>query len=663
MKRFKKFVSIMLAAAMTLAMALPAMAAQNNSYVITVNTNAADKGTHTYEAYQVFSGDLGGGDGKLSNIDWGTGVNGDAILSALKAENSDLKNYFKECTTASQVADVLATAKDNDDNLVFGDSTIGSTTATDIFASIVGANLKAEAKTESKRDSAGKYTITVNQPGYYLVKDQDGSLSGQNDAAYTRLLLEVVGPQTVNVKSDVPTGKKEVFTSANSLSDSNSGAGIGEHVSYQISSNVPNFRGYDYYYFYADDTLSDGLDFDGPSSVKVTVNGVEKTQCVKDQAGQYGEGDYYVHVDAQNPRHFRIAFKDIMTLGEAAIGQPILITYSATINDAAKIGVSGNANTWTLKYSRDPNTSDEYGRNPENPTPGLPQNENSNVIGGTPEQKTLTYLTKLDLTKYANNQNTKLEGAEFTLTGTSYEVVMNKVTYYEVSENGTYWKLLSGNYTDVEPTGTVYKEIGVGNADTTTGYLKKTENGKDKYYIPTDKSEYNGKTIYKLSNGTASQYEDVNTKYVKKTANVPERIAKEVSIQKTTGADGFIDFVGLGEGEYVLTETVTPAGYNTIKPIKFTITFNAPEKVESDDTPCSWTFTQITNDGQYLSEQVFSGETVNIASAAMGVINKSGSTLPSTGGIGTTIFYIIGGILVVGAAILLVTKKRMSKEA
>lgn len=660
MKRFKKFVSIMLAAVMTLAMALPAMAAQDNSYVITVNTNAADKGTHTYEAYQVFSGDLGGGDGKLSNIDWGTGVNGDAILSALKAENSALKVYFEKCTTASQVADVLATAKKDDGTLVFGESSKDSTTATDTFASIVGANLKADAKTSSVKDGNGKYTITVNQPGYYLVKDQDGSLSGQNDAAYTRLLLEVVGPQTVNVKSDVPTGKKEVFTSANSLSDSNSGAGIGEHVSYQISSNVPNFRGYDYYYFYADDTLSDGLDFDGPSSVKITVSGQEIRQCVKDENGVWGEGEYYVHVDATNPRHFRIAFKDIMAFGEDYIGQPILITYSATINDAAKIGVSGNANTWTLKYSRDPNTSDDYGKNPNIPTPGLPQEENNNVIGSTPEQKTLTYLTKLDLTKYANDQNTKLEGAEFTLTGTSYEVVMNNVTYYEkVSEGGTHWKLLDGTYTTTAPTGTVYKEIGVGNADTTTGYLK----DGDRYYIPDNKSEYNGKTIYKLSNGTASQYEDVNTKYVEKTTSEPERIAKEVSIQKTTGADGFIDFVGLGEGEYVLTETITPAGYNTIKPIKFTITFNAPEKVESDETRCSWTFTQITDDNQYLSETVFSGDTVNIASAAMGVINKSGSTLPSTGGIGTTIFYIIGGILVVGAAILLVTKKRMSKEA
>ena len=41
--------------------------------------------------------------------------------------------------------------------------------------------------------------------------------------------------------------------------------------------------------------------------------------------------------------------------------------------------------------------------------------------------------------------------------------------------------------------------------------------------------------------------------------------------------------------------------------------------------------------------------------------NKQGATLPSTGGIGTTIFYVVGGILVIGAAVLLITRRRMNK--
>ena len=66
------------------------------------------------------------------------------------------------------------------------------------------------------------------------------------------------------------------------------------------------------------------------------------------------------------------------------------------------------------------------------------------------------------------------------------------------------------------------------------------------------------------------------------------------------------------------------------------------------------------------------GESVNIdlgtvdltaGSITTTVVNKSGSKLPSTGGIGTTIFYVVGGILVVGAAVVLTTRKRMEKNA
>ena len=91
--------------------------------------------------------------------------------------------------------------------------------------------------------------------------------------------------------------------------------------------------------------------------------------------------------------------------------------------------------------------------------------------GQTPNEKTLTYVTELDITKYANEvaEAHLLEGAEFTLTGISKQVVLNNVDYYEASENGTYYLLLDGTYTETAPTGTKYVEIGVGTKDTTTG--------------------------------------------------------------------------------------------------------------------------------------------------------------------------------------------------
>ena len=90
MKRIKRIASLLLALVMVIAMALPVMAADNNTHKITVTQNAADKTEHTYDAYQIFKGDLAEKDEKkvLSNIEWGAGVNGDALLTALKADNT-----------------------------------------------------------------------------------------------------------------------------------------------------------------------------------------------------------------------------------------------------------------------------------------------------------------------------------------------------------------------------------------------------------------------------------------------------------------------------------------------------------------------------------------------------------------------------------------------
>lgn len=58
MKRMKKIVSILLAMAMVVGMSLTVFAADNNQHTITVTQNQNDKTSHTYEAYQIFKGDL-----------------------------------------------------------------------------------------------------------------------------------------------------------------------------------------------------------------------------------------------------------------------------------------------------------------------------------------------------------------------------------------------------------------------------------------------------------------------------------------------------------------------------------------------------------------------------------------------------------------------------
>ncbi|UVF02680.1 isopeptide-forming domain-containing fimbrial protein [Streptococcus equinus] len=111
------------------------------------------------------------------------------------------------------------------------------------------------------------------------------------------------------------------------------------------------------------------------------------------------------------------------------------------------------------------------------------------------------------------------------------------------------------------------------------------------------------------------------------------------------------EFKGLDAGDYKLEETTTPDGYNTIKPIEFTI--NADYDKEADDP-------QLTK----LSGDVTSGVAefdANKADGSLtaGIVNRKGSLLPSTGGMGTTILYVVGSILVLAAAVLLITKKRM----
>ncbi len=664
MKRMKKIVSILLAMAMVVGMSLTVFAADNNQHTITVTQNQNDKTSHTYEAYQIFKGDLAEvteGEGEdavtrkvLSNIEWGSGVNGDALLAALKkdsafnivGEGDDKTNAFVKCTTARQVAEVLSGS-------AFGSSTVQNSTLTDAFARVVENNLtQTVAGTASNTDEEGNVSsapieISVTGSGYYLVKDKNESVA--EGGAYSRFMLEVVGDAAATVKSEVPSGDKKVYINGTEAGDANN-ASIGSHVSYEITSQVPNHVGYNYYYFIMNDRLSEGLTFDGVGSIAVKVG---NKILVKDT-------DYYVYtheheagcyVDGEltcTEYTFRLAFANIM---DYEVGANIVVTYSATINDKAIVGTTGNPNTWNLQYSNNPDDTFDGERTDGENTPGLPKDEDSEALGQTPDEKTLTYVTELDITKYANSvaEDHLLAGAEFTLTGTSKQVVLNTVDYYEASEKGTYYLLLDGTYTETAPTGTSYVEIGVGTAQTTTGYIK-NEDGT--YSVPQNKADYIGKTLYKLVKGTANDYADVNTKYEKKTATNTTYVDADVSIEMTTGKDGKISFKDLGAGEYTLTETVTPEGFNTLEPITIVISFRGPEVVNTGDEPGFWGMT-------------WNGESVtpnDNGIFAQDVINQSGSLLPSTGGIGTTIFYVVGGILVIGAGILLVAKKRMSNR-
>ena len=117
------------------------------------------------------------------------------------------------------------------------------------------------------------------------------------------------------------------------------------------------------------------------------------------------------------------------------------------------------------------------------------------------------------------------------------------------------------------------------------------------------------------------------------------------------------EFKGLDDGDYKLTETKTPDGYNTIDPITFTVT--ATHDFEWTTKPRTEVLTEFKGDNSGNITLTASKEEGKLS---MNVVNKSGSLLPETGGIGTTIFYIVGVVLVLGAGVLLVTKKRMNAD-
>lgn len=119
-----------------------------------------------------------------------------------------------------------------------------------------------------------------------------------------------------------------------------------------------------------------------------------------------------------------------------------------------------------------------------------------------------------------------------------------------------------------------------------------------------------------------------------------------------TNANGLAQVIGLDAGTYALYETKAPGGYNKLKdPIKIVITATLDK---TEDNPALTALTIKVDDSAAEKGDVTKG-TVSTT-----VTNNSGATLPETGGVGTTLFYIIGGVLMVGAAVLLVTRKRMN---
>lgn len=584
MKATRKLLALLLALLLTAALTVPALAngddgtdeAQpqaDTTYTITINNN---KDGHTYEAYQVFAGDLAGY--VLSNITWGTGVNGGALLSALKSDET-LKIHFGNCTTAADVAKVLS------DNAGQGGSFASNSANLDAFAKVVAANLGTATGTST--DAGDTYTISDLPAGYYFVKDKDDSLTGADPDAYTKFMLELVQNTTVQPKSDVPSVEKKVQEDDKYKQDDGYGAGyndvadwnIGDAVPFKLIGTIPAMDGYDTYKYVFHDTLSAGLTLNA-DSVEVYVTKTKDANLSTLTPLIEGD-DYTLNTSSLSDNcSFEVVFSDLTEVTIPEGSEFIIVAYTATLNKNAEIGLNGNPNEVYLEFSNNPAQS------------GAGDNETDE----TPKDEVIVFTYELDTTKVDGGSEdpenpTKLQDAQFVLLNEEGDKVA------KIDENNKFdgWVELP------EGTGT------------------------------------DGAITYEDWTG----YNETN------------------KVILTSNDDGLFQVIGLDDGTYKLREIQAPDGFNLLPndvEVVITATTSNGQNWTSGTASEALTKLEVTADSQPGTGDVDSGV------AGITIENNKGATLPETGGMGTTVFYVLGGILAVGAGVLLVARRRMRGE-
>ena len=507
MKTMRKIFALALAVMMVMSLATNAFADEVETYTITIN-NAVDG--HTYEAYQILVGDLyietdeeGNVTKTLSNVQWGANAN----------QTGDVAEEILENLTIANAADYVN----------FASTPVGTST-----------------------DAGDTYVIEGLAPGYYLVKDQDDSLDGKDDA-YTSYILEVVEDSIIKPKSSKPDVDKQVWDEAEDAETV--GTNWGETADHEINESFqfkliatlaadPNYAAYETYKLVFTDTMSDGVTFESIASVTVSGTPITDYTCTA-TAGHAGGS-------------WTLTIADIKQYdADLTDGCVVEVIYNAHLNENAVIGNPGNPNTVGLEYSNNPNWD----------------GEGEEDTGKTPEDTVWVFTYELDVTKVDDSEaKAALKDAEFQMKNAEGKWLV-------VDENDKVQK-----WTD------------------------------DKAEASTLKSDENG--LFKV--------------------------------------------IGLDHGTYTLIETKAPAGYNLLTaPIEVVISATHSENAEGASASIK-TLTITVDNGEAANGNLDTGV------VEMDVVNKAGATLPETGGIGTTIFYAVGGLMVLAAVVLLVTKRRMN---
>ena len=598
MKHIKKVVTLALAFAMVLAMSVSVFATGS---IELKSEPDSFKDNHTYNVYQIFTGTIK--DSKLTRVKYGANY-GNTGASVPKTE-------LDAITDARAFAETLISEN----------------------------KLKEDPVAQLNKDNNFKATGLAD--GYYLVVDTANGDLADGDV-FSQYIVQVVGDVSIDTKKDVPSSDKKITADdhpATEGGDDNPGisadgktdnVSIGDKVTFTITSKVPaHATDYDYYYFIINDTLSAGLYLDSASiTVASDKSGVTMTKDV----------DYKVYTGTDAAPH---TFEVALTNAKAHPGETITVTYQATLNEDAVIGGDGNLNTQTLTYSNNPN--EDYDGSQDSNHPGKPKEDSTVPLGETPDSTTKTFTSGIKLQKL-DQDGMALKGAAFTIEGDSINQIVTNAEVFEADPTGAYWKLKTGAYTTEAPQ--TEDQMIAAPSGSTDGYVV-AEAGYEGETITVGGTNYrvvnqDETPTHILKKANANLYDSTETKYKKTTTESVENTTSHVSQALTVNDDGTLNFEGLAAGTYTIKETTVPAGYTKADDVEVVITFNNTTKE----------FT-ATVDGKAVSAD----STTNLF--PVDVVNIAGNALPTTGGIGTVIFYVLGSLLVVGCGIVLISRKRM----
>lgn len=372
-KLVSRFMAVLMAMTMILSMSMTAFAAEASKGTLTVNNTVAGK---TLDLYQIFTATK----------------SGDSVAYTL---NSAYEGFFQsKITDASTLKGealsekAYAYVKDQ----VGTDGSNGAAFAKDIMGWILENTATVEA-THTTATTTDTTTVISNLDyGYYVVYPlgaTDTSTAPGNEAVKSvASLVSVTGNDaTVNMKSNYPTVDKKIIPAQSGsgltvgaivnpswegihqgvLGEDDENApedtiaphgaadekkaedfAIGDTVTYQLTSKVPDMTGYNSYTFKFSDTLSKGLDLKEVLSVKV---GDTVLKAGKTEANTYLP-TYTTNNDGTHT--LTLNFNDFYNLYKNRTGETITVVYTATLNKDAVIGMNPNTNKAVVEYSNDP---------------------------------------------------------------------------------------------------------------------------------------------------------------------------------------------------------------------------------------------------------------------------------------------------------------------